>query len=314
MVESLSSAFAVRSEMGPIDVVVVTRNSEKTVDRCLNSLKNSDVPTRALIIVDGASEDNTLGVVKQIFPEAKILRETVGLAYARYLGVQSVSTPTFMFLDSDSCLPSGKFYAKLASRLRNGVGAVEAFGTNIYRARFQARMRERQRFVADTQLDCRRHRAHTCCTLIRTELLKDWVPPTGVDAGEDVLIGRHITGKGYKWLIANDVEFYHEPVSSNRLIPFGETKHALWHGRGCSRIGFYRTKDAFKILAHTFTQTLDAVRLRCPEVIPSIFFTNLGLVLGILIYAASSLLKKADAQTCKTSPRGKTSWLGGAIV
>lgn len=82
----------------PIDVAIMTYNSEKYLDECLRSVFKA-VKIRKLIIVDHHSKDKTIEIAKNY--NAEIYFEDVSLAYARQLAIQKVQTPIFMFVDSD---------------------------------------------------------------------------------------------------------------------------------------------------------------------------------------------------------------------
>ena len=54
--------------MQAIDVVVLTKNSEHLLDKCLASIYEN-VPVKNLIVVDGFSTDGTLKIVNEINEE-----------------------------------------------------------------------------------------------------------------------------------------------------------------------------------------------------------------------------------------------------
>ena len=47
-----------------IDVVVLTKNSERTLEKCLNSIYKN-IPVNRLIVIDGYSTDRTMKIVKK---------------------------------------------------------------------------------------------------------------------------------------------------------------------------------------------------------------------------------------------------------
>ena len=92
--------------MQPIDVVVLTKDSEHLLDRCLASVYEN-VPVKNLIIVDGFSTDRTLKIInetKETHGNVKVLKVGGSRARAREKGIQHVSTDWFMFVDSDVVL------------------------------------------------------------------------------------------------------------------------------------------------------------------------------------------------------------------
>jgi len=52
--------------------VVLTKNSERTIESCLNSLLESSLLPSEVIIVDGGSSDNTLRIVEGFKEKVRI--------------------------------------------------------------------------------------------------------------------------------------------------------------------------------------------------------------------------------------------------
>ena len=84
-------------------VIVVCYNSEKTIRRCLDSIANQSCIPAELIIIDGASSDNTLSIVSDFHAlTTLVLSETdEGIYYAMNKGISLVTSNFFMFLNSD---------------------------------------------------------------------------------------------------------------------------------------------------------------------------------------------------------------------
>jgi glycosyltransferase involved in cell wall biosynthesis len=189
------------SNYGMIDVVLLTKNSERYVRSCLRGIKQGVSNLGTLFVIDGYSKDNTLNIVKDEVPSAKIFEEDQGLWYARLLGISLVHTPFFAFVDSDVILPRNWSH-KLLRYLDNDqtVGAVQSFiievGWEPY-ARFGLkgyRKKMRKRLPKEVK-----ERGFTGATLIRTQLIKNVYIPR-VPCHEDYFILKEILDKGYKWL------------------------------------------------------------------------------------------------------------------
>ncbi len=67
-----------------ISVIVLTKNSSKTLDNCLNSIKNQSYSNVELVIVDSQSTDDTINIAQK--HSAKIINTDWKLFGARYLG------------------------------------------------------------------------------------------------------------------------------------------------------------------------------------------------------------------------------------
>jgi GT2 family glycosyltransferase len=97
-----------------IDVVMLTKNSNKPwFKRILKAIKE-EVPVHHFIVVDGYSTDGTIEVVKEFFDDKLILLRTrKPLGCARYLGMKLVDTEWFAFIDSDVEILPGWFKSAL---------------------------------------------------------------------------------------------------------------------------------------------------------------------------------------------------------
>ena len=63
-------------------VIVVTWNSSAWVDRCLGSVRDSSAPAD-ILVVDNGSTDGTLALVREHFPEAKVVEAGENLGFGR---------------------------------------------------------------------------------------------------------------------------------------------------------------------------------------------------------------------------------------
>ena len=89
--------------MGSVDVVLLTKNSEKVLEKCLESVYQN-VPVNQLIVVDGYSTDGTLGILdgfNRKYHNVTVTFDKGTRATAREKGIQQVKTDWFMFVDSD---------------------------------------------------------------------------------------------------------------------------------------------------------------------------------------------------------------------
>ncbi|MCW4017973.1 MAG: glycosyltransferase family 2 protein [Candidatus Bathyarchaeota archaeon] len=116
--------------MQAIDVVVLTKNSEHLLDKCLASIYQN-VPVNKLVIVDGFSTDKTLKIIDDFnrkYGNVKIIKVNGSRAKAREKGIAEITTDWFLFADSDVIL-SKNWYKKAQQNIQPDVGAV--WGVNI---------------------------------------------------------------------------------------------------------------------------------------------------------------------------------------
>ncbi|HSV49765.1 MAG TPA: glycosyltransferase family A protein, partial [Candidatus Acidoferrales bacterium] len=111
--------------MDPIDVALITLNSERKLRDCLDSVY-ANVPVNRLLIVDGFSKDGTLSILEEYrakYGKVVIVQEKGTRGSARQTAIGMVETEWFMFVDSDVVLSKG-WFAKAEKLIKPDVGAV----------------------------------------------------------------------------------------------------------------------------------------------------------------------------------------------
>jgi len=193
--------------MDPIDVVMLTKNSEHILDRCLVSIYRN-VPVRRLIVVDGFSTDNTLSIINELnkkYGNIKIITENGSRAKARERGIKEVETEWFMFADSDVILCKD-WFVKAEKCIADDVGAVWGLNIDVIQMVKNKLLLHSLMLVAR---DCFNLRGGMHDTLIRRELVEDIKIPEKLHAYEDAYIVNWIKKKGYKVVIGDDIYCLH---------------------------------------------------------------------------------------------------------
>lgn len=182
-----------------IDVVLLTKNSERMLKRCLDSLY-SNVPVNRLIVVDAYSSDNTLSILKD-YPKVIVVFDDGTRATARQKGIEMVETGWFMFLDGDVVLKEG-WFEDVTSLIQPRVGAVQGRELPISEELDEideAITELKRKFGFPIKKTIFGWRAFMGDTLIKTEAIKDIQIPPWLHVYEDNYIQRHIVGKGFEW-------------------------------------------------------------------------------------------------------------------
>jgi glycosyltransferase involved in cell wall biosynthesis len=106
----------------PVDVLVATYGSARTVRRTLDSVRRW-VPVHCLIVVDRPSRDGTVEIAHEF--GARVLDDDVGLGSARNRALREADTDPVLFVDSDVEIVRPDFYAEAAALFaRPGTAAV----------------------------------------------------------------------------------------------------------------------------------------------------------------------------------------------
>ena len=107
----------------PVSVVVTTRNSEKTIGECLESIKKNN--PAEIILVDGNSTDDTLEIAGRytslIFSDGG--RE---YNYAQQLGAEKAVSDYIVLVDSDIVIPEGTLAKLLKELIKNDYATISA--------------------------------------------------------------------------------------------------------------------------------------------------------------------------------------------
>lgn len=87
-----------------VAVVVVTRNRVNALKRCLKSLEKSAYRISEIVVVDNASIDRTVEMIRKNFLEVKLVlqNENVGAAEGRNRGARVSKSELIYFLDDDA--------------------------------------------------------------------------------------------------------------------------------------------------------------------------------------------------------------------
>lgn len=103
-----------------ISIVIPTRNSEKTLERCLRSIVEQEYPREKmmLVIVDAFSSDKTVEIAKAFGATVLINPRITGEA-GKALGADAAKSEILAFIDSDNVLSSKDWLIKMVEPFMN---------------------------------------------------------------------------------------------------------------------------------------------------------------------------------------------------
>jgi glycosyltransferase involved in cell wall biosynthesis len=179
---------------GLVDVVVLTKNSERVLEECFDSIYRN-VPVNRLIVVDGYSTDSTLEIVQKFSDRhgnVILIRDNGTRGSARLKGIKEVETEWFVFVDSDVAL-CDNWYSKAKRYGETDVGAV--WGTEVWAG---IRNPSVLRLFLKITRRIFEMRGGTHDLLVRYGAVKDISIPPGLHVFEDAFIRDWIARKGYR--------------------------------------------------------------------------------------------------------------------
>ena len=184
-----------------VDVVMLTKNSQHMLAKCLASIYQN-VPVKNLIIIDGYSTDLTLKILDQFnrkHHNIQIHQLNGSRAKARTEGIRKVTTDWFIFVDSDVIL-CRDWFRKATADLADGVGAVWGLNVDLLPNVKNGRVLKLQSMVAR---QCFKLRGGMHDTLILRTAVEGIVIPEELHAYEDAYLVQWIEEHGYRLIVCN---------------------------------------------------------------------------------------------------------------
>ena len=186
--------------MEPIDVVVLTKNSEQTLEKCLCSIYKN-LPVRKLIVVDGYSTDKTSEILQTFnrkHKNIKIIHDDGTRATARQKGIENVETDWFMFVDSDVELCEN-WFEKATKHIDKNVGGI--WGIEVWSVIQNPATLKMFLWITRRIFEIR---GGTHDMLVRRDAIRDIKIPETLHVFEDAYIKEWITKKGYRVVACYD--------------------------------------------------------------------------------------------------------------
>jgi glycosyltransferase involved in cell wall biosynthesis len=202
-----------------VDVVLLTKNSEHLLEKCLKSLYQN-VPVKSLIVIDGYSTDRTLQILYEFqrkYGNVALFQIQGSRAKARTEGIRRVSTEWFMFVDSDVILCKN-WFDRVQADLSQGIGAVWGLNVDVIPNVKNKRILSMQSIVAK-QAFYLRGGMHD--TLILHKAVVGVNIPEHLHTYEDAYLVHWIESHGFKVSIGSNIYCMHNKPPSNWSLKNG---------------------------------------------------------------------------------------------
>lgn len=106
-----------------ISVIIPVYNTEKFLERCLNSVIKQTLKEIEIIVVNDGSRDNSLEIIKKFKEEDNRIvllnEQNGGSSFARNKGLETAKGKYFYFIDSDDYLEEDTMFEELYNKCEN---------------------------------------------------------------------------------------------------------------------------------------------------------------------------------------------------
>lgn len=147
MNELRSSLNKKKLDWPTVSVVIATRNSERTLEFCLSSVRKQVYPALLeIVIADGGSIDNTLNIARKY--GAKIISVPENKQNAEYnkgVAVNAAKNDVLLMIDHDNILPHKNWLKKMVKPLLDD---DQIFGSGVLRFHYDKNMSSVDRYSA----------------------------------------------------------------------------------------------------------------------------------------------------------------------
>ncbi len=209
----------------PISVIVITRDEERNIRECLDSLTSVDYPQdRFEVLVIDSSTDATPEIVSG-YKDVRLVRSEKGFSQQRNTGIKAASYDILAFVDADGFVskdwlkaihnafqnekiaaiggngfppPRTRYFGLCVSCIGHPAGGAIGFDANV------------------TQSEKGVEFVPGCNFAFRRQVLADVgeFDPSFYDGGEDIDFSRRLKREGYYIDYIPDLTFYHKPRST----------------------------------------------------------------------------------------------------
>jgi N-acetylglucosaminyl-diphospho-decaprenol L-rhamnosyltransferase len=96
--------------MPPIfSIVIVNWNTRDLLLKCIETLLATEAPEKEIVVVDNASQDDSVAAVQARFPQVRIIqnKDNAGFARGNNIGVAACNTPYALLLNTDAFPQAG---------------------------------------------------------------------------------------------------------------------------------------------------------------------------------------------------------------
>ncbi len=204
--------------MDRISVIVLTRNSEKHLKKCLDSIFMQTYPDYEVIVIDSFSTDRT-PIILNNYPKAKIIpfAKDISVGLARKIGSDAATGEILAYIDSDVEPPHPNWLENMHKPFLEypNIAGVQTLAKNKpsdppILKKIHARFEYKDKIIGIDNYQP----IGTSHLLIKKRILENAGGFKDVFSGEDIELMKSIMKQGYKFIYLKEEKCYHYHVDS----------------------------------------------------------------------------------------------------
>lgn len=194
-----------------VSFVIPTKNSSRTIDRCLSSIKNQNYPNIEIIVVDNGSTDDTVDTANRYAD--KVLFDARKLGRVRQTGIENAEGEILGIFDSDVYFPHNNWLINAVNFFSYAKGVATVWPKNIAPPEgplFQKLYLNLGNLILEDRIRKRRGVVGGGCALIlKSAFFNVGGYDEGAHWGEDFNLAYKLKNFGYKLVYIKD-PIYHD--------------------------------------------------------------------------------------------------------
>lgn len=211
--------------MKQISVVILTKNSQKHIEKCIRSILLQKYLDFEIIIVDAASTDNTYNIIKYYIDIPNIQLRMIcvpsdtSIGKARQIGIDNSKGEIIAFVDSDVELPHNNWLRNMSEPLSDETVAGTQTLAKYHENDPWILKRVHNSFEYKNKIIDKEHYEiiGTSHILIKKNLIYEVGGFRDIHSSEDLEVTKAIMDKGYNFIYLSEEKCYHYHIDN------------LWH-------------------------------------------------------------------------------------
>ena len=242
------------SQHPDVSVVILTKNSARTLERCLESIIREK--PKEILAVDGSSTDATLTILKN--HNVRIIVEPSGsLGRSRQIGVEAAKGILVMFVDSDVELGPNCISIMRRELLEHEWAGIHARLLSSENVSYWQRA-EDEKFRREYDHVGMTNKIDTDIALFRREvILEHPFDPSFRLSSEDADICRRLVAANYRLGVCSAIAYHHH---RREFSTFVQQRYRYGLGRAWLGFKYGDTRTLVTPLLTAISQTIRAVR------------------------------------------------------